>query len=1127
MKMRISMMCATAAWLAAGTCAWAQNWTGTKLNGLAKTNETGAVIVLGTEGSYNNIADRTKESVFDGLTTTFFDPPAAIATMGACWAGIELTLPKLVTRIRYFGRGDNTARMRGCLFQGADNPEFANAVTLHTANPPAGWLGTNVWVDVTLSATNSFQAFRYLRLIGPNPLVAGGSQEGTYAGNAAEVEFYGVDLPTTDAPPPPPALAFANAANWRANLRWTIVSDAMGYEVQRMLTNETEFTTVLMDNFLNAGTRTWIDPKYLYGDAAYRIRAINGIGDSGWVNIPVQTRNAASGAWFGTVGSYNNTGATGDKLFDGDITTFFDGPATAGNPDFWSALDLGESRQITSLRYMPRDGWQSRMPSGRFEAAHDTNFTDAVTLYTIPNDPFPSYNTFTEVPVSDSTFYRYVRYVSPYSGMGNALEIEFIIPPCAPRAPVGLTAVSSDLTNDYPVLSWDFSKSLVSSSIVHRATAPGGPYSAITPEGVSGTTWTDTTADLGVFYYYKVSALYIAGAAIHEGPLSAYAAFRRCERIERTWEDNTQLKAGMTGFLHERPYTAGLHGITNIFDGRLDTFTDAYPARSIVGVDLGAAYHVSKMRFAPRADQVARLNGAVLCGSNNGIAETNVLATFSGAVANTYTWGTVASGNAYRYIFVTRTDADFYGNLTELELYGWPDSAVADVLTAPASVTFTPQTAALQINWTAGDNAASYRVERATAAAPDTWVTVDTTAALSLADAAPIMHTPCLYRVVALRGAEEAVSDPFPFIPYAPDDGTGLKGYYTSGFTKAYDPSEALRLTRVDPGIDFTWTGGPIIPGVPESAVNVLVIWNGTLAVPITGSYIFRATTDDGIALRINGTFVINEWNNTGTRSSAPILLEAGRQHDIRMDYYQGAGNAYARLEWDGPVTRGIIPAAQFTPVDLPSEDIGLWRGRTFNAPRLGTHATDPATGGIRISSGGMDFNGANEGNHFVWQTASGSFLLEATVEQFSEGQTSAKAMLVMRNALASGSPLLAAARMTSTPSASYGTKGRLTPGATITDLLAPPWISGPEVTNPCRLRLKRLGNVVTMGILNENADWVNYYTYTDTNAVFNSDVFVGLAVTSPNTGAGGVLPSALFTDIRLVPLSGTMLIVQ
>lgn len=61
------------------------------------------------------------------------------------------------------------------------------------------------------------------------------------------------------------------------------------------------------------------------------------------------------GTHIGTAWSYRNLGQTGDKAFDGDVTTFYNAVAASGA---WTGLDLGEQQPITAIRYVPRtDGY--------------------------------------------------------------------------------------------------------------------------------------------------------------------------------------------------------------------------------------------------------------------------------------------------------------------------------------------------------------------------------------------------------------------------------------------------------------------------------------------------------------------------------------------------------------------------------------------------------------------------------------------------------------------------------------------------------------------------------------------------------------------------------------------------
>ncbi len=1113
----VKTVCAVV-WMAGLSCAWGQSWTTVKLNSFAVTNGAGAIAVLGTDTNVWT-AGMTKEAVYDGNTNTYFD---SYQSQNA-WAGFQLPSPKVVTRIRYCGRTGQEARMVGARFEGANDAGFTNTVILWTHTPPAtGWAG-DTWLDVTLTNSAYLSPVTYLRFIAPAASSMGG--------NVREVEFYGVD-PVTNGVPPKPAMVFADSANWYTHLRWTVVTNAMVYQVQRKLADEAVFSDILNDYYRAMGDFTWRDPQPLYADAQYRIRARNTAGDSDWFAFTAAARNAATGTYFGVAGSYMNNGMTFGKLYDANIDTFFDGPEASGGNNLWSAIDLGIARTITGVRYVPRREFPSRMTSGYFQAADNTNFTGAVTLSTVSVAP-PITNT-TEVVLGSPVSYRYVRYMSPNGGWGNAAEIEFDLAPAAPKTPLGFSATSTDITNDFPVLTWSNDMfTVVASSCVYRATAPGGPYTAITPAGLNVRTMTDTNLAVGVLYYYKVSALCTnSGGGMLESPLSSYITYRRCARIERDWGALTSLKSGMTPFRIGSTYGSDPNNpaldSAKMFDNSLNTFPDVVPSACTVGVDLGKPYGVGKMRFSPRTSYPARVNGAVLCGSND-MASAATLATFANAAANVYTLQATTNSDTYRYVYATRFDAqEFYGNIAELELYGWAADSVTNVLLAPMSMSFTIQPGSFGVSWPAGTNATSYRLERMPADGSSGWVTIGTASATNISDTNAVSGVRYLYRVASLRttagGEEAAYSDSFLAVTYAPGSGTGLKGSYTANYTKGYRADEALVLVQTNATLDLTWANGtPMIPGVASSVSNVLIVWSGKLIVPHAGNYIFYTTSDDGAALRLDNQFVINDWvGHTASISTGTVALAAG-QHDIRVDYFQQTAGGSMRLEWDGAVTRGVIPASQFIPGDLASDNIGAWQGRTFNTPKLGCHSYDSTNDAITVSSAGLDLSGAVDGHHFVWQQMGGSFLIEAKVYQTVDPLSlSAKALLMARNNIATGSPFLAPTRMAT---GQLGCKGRTTAGGSIADMMSPAWQGAP--TNPCWMRLKRVGNTFTALYKNSGGDWTTFYTFVDSNAVFNASMVVGLSVTSPTYSAAYPLQSATFSEIRLTRLYGTLLRVK
>lgn len=143
--------------------------------------------------------------------------------------------------------------------------------------------------------------------------------------------------------------------------------------------------------------------------------------------------------------------------------------------------------------------------------------------------------------------------------------------------------------------------------------------------------------------------------------------------------------------------------------------------------------------------------------------------------------------------------------------------------------------------------------------------------------------------------------------PSTTGDGTG-SGLRAEYFNNIYLTSPAS-LSRTDATVNFDWG-----ISAPASGVNVdhfSVRWTGQVEAPISGSYTFSTTSDDGIRLWVNGVQLINNWtdhaptNDNGTT----ISLVAGQKYDIKMEYYERGGGAVAKLLWAFPgQTQQVIP---------------------------------------------------------------------------------------------------------------------------------------------------------------------------------------------------------------------------
>jgi autotransporter-associated beta strand protein len=125
-----------------------------------------------------------------------------------------------------------------------------------------------------------------------------------------------------------------------------------------------------------------------------------------------------SGAVFGFSPPYA-AGFDSAKAFDGNTSTFCD-DAAASNGVTGIDLGSGNAERIAYIRFIARSGFTARMNGGKFQGSNDNStWTD---LYTVPSDPGASWQLAT---VSNTTAWRYLRYLGSAGGYCNIAEAEF------------------------------------------------------------------------------------------------------------------------------------------------------------------------------------------------------------------------------------------------------------------------------------------------------------------------------------------------------------------------------------------------------------------------------------------------------------------------------------------------------------------------------------------------------------------------------------------------------------------------------------------------------------------------------------------------------------------------------
>jgi hypothetical protein len=133
------------------------------------------------------------------------------------------------------------------------------------------------------------------------------------------------------------------------------------------------------------------------------------------------------GKVIGTEGSYKDEGRTRDKVFDGDLESFFDAPEEHAS-DAWVGLDLGAPRIITEIKYAARqqgtEPVRRRIIGGKFQGSNSADFSSGVIDFFVVSK-MPDAGKLASQSVSVSQPFRYVRYLTPPNGLCNIAEVEF------------------------------------------------------------------------------------------------------------------------------------------------------------------------------------------------------------------------------------------------------------------------------------------------------------------------------------------------------------------------------------------------------------------------------------------------------------------------------------------------------------------------------------------------------------------------------------------------------------------------------------------------------------------------------------------------------------------------------
>ncbi|MBN2164185.1 MAG: glycoside hydrolase family 3 C-terminal domain-containing protein [Pontiellaceae bacterium] len=104
-------------------------------------------------------------------------------------------------------------------------------------------------------------------------------------------------------------------------------------------------------------------------------------------------------------------------------------------------------------------------------------------------------------------------------------------------------------------------------------------------------------------------------------------------------------------------------------------------------------------------------------------------------------------------------------------------------------------------------------------------------------------------------------------------------------------------VTRTDEQVNFSWGGRSPMNGFQSDHFSVK--WEGYLQADETGEYVLAVSSDDGTRLFLDDVEVVDNWYDHGEKiGKTRVMLEKGALHKVRVEFFEGAGDAVCRFLW-------------------------------------------------------------------------------------------------------------------------------------------------------------------------------------------------------------------------------------
>ena len=136
--------------------------------------------------------------------------------------------------------------------------------------------------------------------------------------------------------------------------------------------------------------------------------------------------------------------------------------------------------------------------------------------------------------------------------------------------------------------------------------------------------------------------------------------------------------------------------------------------------------------------------------------------------------------------------------------------------------------------------------------------------------------------------------------------------------------------------IAHNWSGSSPAPNIASTLFSGR--WQGQFDF-VPGTYAFNTLSDDGVRLWVDGQLVIDDWLNQGSTAYNKSLWLGGR-HQIKVEYFQGYGNAILNVGWQLIAPATTASTAMIKSNNLLGTNLSDWMDWSTEQPFINLFKT-------------------------------------------------------------------------------------------------------------------------------------------------------------------------------------------